>query len=90
MFIRWLTPEEAKVAPPIQHPLDPIIEAGPPDEAPGVTDTSPQPDPDPRQPDLEQMIAAKERYEAAIKRREAEIVAEKLAAASKAFAKSIA
>ena len=91
-FIRWLTPEEGKTAPK-PHWDEP--QAGPPDASgslhsetstPSVTEIAPQP----KQMDLEQMIAARERYERAIKRREAEIVAEKLAAASKAFAKSIA
>jgi hypothetical protein len=45
-YYRWLDPALGEVAPPIQHPLDPIVEAGPPD---GVINAPPQPEPKPKQ-----------------------------------------
>jgi hypothetical protein len=85
-FVRWLDPALGEAAPPPAP-----AEHGPPEEAPDR--------PDPQQIDLEELIAAapiepdpeaETRYREAIERREKEIVAEKLQAATTAFAKSIA
>ena len=84
-FVRWLDPELGEA--PKEYSWD-VPEAGSPkDETPRVT-----PDPEPRRPVTPDPVVdpdAETRYREAIERREAELVAEKLHAETKAFAKTI-
>ena len=101
--VRWMSPEEIAAAPPppweVPHAGPPTDDAGQivrgdaPLSETGETPVARNPDAEDgakHQLDLEELIAANEKYEAAIKRRESEIVSEKLQAATRAFSKSIA
>jgi hypothetical protein len=96
MSVRWLDPEKGEA-----H-VEPELLAGPPDDPEGppplpnahqsepidTQNSATEPDPS-RQVDIEELIAARERYDAAIRKREAEIVTEKLQEATRRFGNSI-